>query len=118
MKCEIYQNRSSLTIEGEGVFVVAFAEHFFGIDARHFFNGPVPGDNLSTLINDERRVRQELDDFRKEPLGFPQLVFCVFTTCHVFKGFYGTNQISFYIPDGRCRKSKPFSSITQGRKKI
>ncbi len=69
---EIDQNRPPLAVEGQGVFVIALADHLSGLEARHLFDGPVPGDDSAFPVDGQGGVGKELDDLRQAPLRFPQ----------------------------------------------
>jgi len=58
---EIDQNRLTLTIEGDGVFIVAFAEHLSLGNTGHFLDSLVPGEHLPLAVDHQGCIGQELD---------------------------------------------------------
>ncbi len=69
------QHGSPYAVKGNSIFIIASAQHVFPPDPRHFFHGPVPGDDLFIKINHEGRVRQKIDDVRHPALRFPKRLF-------------------------------------------
>ena len=65
---QVDQDRPSLTVEGDGVFVIALAQHLFRRDPRHLLDGPVPGDDVTFSVNHQRRIGQEVDDVSQPAL--------------------------------------------------
>ena len=59
---QVAQNGDALTVERQGIFVVALAYHVGRGDAREFFHGPVPCHQPSCGIDHERGIGVEVDD--------------------------------------------------------
>ena len=61
-------------VERYGILHVAFADHIVRGHAGHRFHGPVPRDDFSGIVYNQRRVGIELDDVGKLSIGLFQPV--------------------------------------------
>ena len=67
MQDRIDKDRLPLTVKGKGIFVVPPVKHVHFLNAGHFFDSPVPRNNLSRRVNRKSGVWQELDNIVQPP---------------------------------------------------
>ena len=65
---QVDRNWLALPVEGDRVGEVRLPQHLLLADSRHLLDGPIPGDDAFVLVDDERGVRQKLDDVLEPPV--------------------------------------------------
>ena len=69
---QIDKDRSILPVKGNRIGPVPASKHLSLRNARHFFQGTIPGGDLAILVNDKCSIRKKVDDIFELPVGCQQ----------------------------------------------
>ena len=62
--CQIYEHGPWLTIKGQCIFIISFAQDLLGLEARHLLDGTVPGYDPALFIDNKGGIGQKVYDIR------------------------------------------------------